>query len=184
MKNNNFHLKETKWVLNVIEQYSQSWRLFYKYDQQELIGGNFTNEMCYKLTTSEAQEALYKLKEYLIEKEQATDLFALAKDHTSLEWIFWAVYQSFWWKDVYPSVQEKAAHLLYFIVKNHPFADGNKRSGAFLFILFCKQNNILYEESGEPKINDTWLVALTLLIAQSNPKQKDLMIQLVMNLLG
>jgi len=56
---------------------------------------------------------------------------------------------------VYPSVQEKAAHLLYFIVKNHPFADGNKRSGAFLFILFCKQNNILYEESGEPKINDT-----------------------------
>jgi prophage maintenance system killer protein len=84
---------------------------------------------------------------------------------------------------VYSSLEEKAAHLLYFIVKDRPFYDGNKRSGAFLFILFLTKNNILFDASGKKKINDTALVAITLLLASSDPKDKQTMIHLLINLL-
>lgn len=85
--------------------------------------------------------------------------------------------------ELYPTVEEKASNLLYFIVKNHPFSDGNKRSGAFLFILFLAKNNILFDENNERKINDRALVAITLLIAESDPKDKDIMVKLVLNLI-
>ena len=88
--------------------------------------------------------------------------------------------QTFDHHELYPNVEEKAAHLLYFVIKDHPFIDGNKRIGAFLFLIFLKDNNLL-EQSG---INDNGLVALALLIAESNPKQKNLMIKLTMNLLA
>ena len=88
--------------------------------------------------------------------------------------------QTFDHHELYPNVEEKAAHLLYFVIKDHPFIDGNKRIGAFLFLIFLKDNNLL-EQSG---INDNGLVALALLIAESNPKQKNLMIKLVLNLLA
>ena len=84
----------------------------------------------------------------------------------------------------YPTVESKAAHLLYFVVKNHPFSDGNKRSGAFLFIDFLHRNQRLFNHDGIPVINDTGLAALTLLVAESNPKQKDTLIRLIMNMLA
>lgn len=94
------------------------------------------------------------------------------------------MYQTYAGQDLYPSLEEKAAHLLYFIIKDHPFVDGNKRSGAFLFILFLAKNNILYDEKGNRKINDRALVAITLLIAQSKPSEKELMTKLVVNLIN
>lgn len=84
----------------------------------------------------------------------------------------------------YPSLESKAAHLLYFVVKNHPFTDGNKRSGAFLFVDFLHRNGRLLDARGEPVINDTGLAALTLLVAESDPKQKDTLIRLIMNMLA
>ena len=184
LKNIDISHDEATWLLDIITQYAQSWLLLYKYDKQEDLTQSLNNELIYKITATDAQKSLNELKSTLIEKDQASDLFAFAKDSNSLEWIFGSIYQTFWWKDVYSSIEEKAAHLLYFVVKNHPFADGNKRSGAFLFILFCERNNVLLSEKGGYKINDKWLVALTLLIAQSDPKEKELMTQLVMNLLS
>jgi prophage maintenance system killer protein len=101
-----------------------------------------------------------------------------------LESIFWNIYQTFWWEDLYTSVEEKAANLFYFLVKDHPFVDWNKRSWAFLFILFLANNNILFDKDWNKKINDRALVAITLLVAESNPKDKEIMIKLLVNLIN
>ena len=85
---------------------------------------------------------------------------------------------------LYPSIEEQAAHLLFFIIKNHPFSDGNKRIGAFLFVWFLEKNKHRFKKSGELKINDNGLTSLALLVAQSNPDDKDLMIKLIINLIA
>lgn len=93
------------------------------------------------------------------------------------------IYQTFGGVDLLPSVEEKATNLLYYIIKGHPFNDGNKRIGAFMFILFLSKNNMLYKNNGELKINDNALVALSLMTAKSDPKQKETVISLIVNLL-
>ena len=94
------------------------------------------------------------------------------------------IYQTFGGVDLLPSIEEKVANLFYYIVKDHPFVDGNKRIGAFMFVLFLNKNNYLYDENGELKINSNALVSLALLIAHSKPDEKDLIIKLIMNLIG
>jgi len=94
------------------------------------------------------------------------------------------IYQTFGGIDLLPSIEEKAANLFYYIVKDHPFVDGNKRIGAFMFVLFLNKNNYLYDENRELKINSNALVSLALLIAYSKPDEKDLIIKLIMNLIG
>ena len=93
-------------------------------------------------------------------------------------------YMTFGGVDLIPTVEEKAANLLYYIIKDHPFNDGNKRIGAFLFILFLTKNNALYKSNGELKINDNALVALSLMTAKSDPLQKDTVVNLIINILG
>jgi len=110
-------------------------------------------------------------------------LFANIRE-TGLEGIFGNLNQSVFGEPAYPTVESKAAHLLYFVVKNHPFSDGNKRSGAFLFVDFLNRNGRLFNDSGESIINDTGLAALTLLVAESDAKQKETMIRLIINLLA
>ncbi len=102
----------------------------------------------------------------------------------ALERILHAINQTFGGKELYPGIEEKAAHLLYFTIKDHPFVDGNKRIGSFLFILFLYKNNYLLKSTGEAKINDNTLVAIALLIAESKPKEKEIMIALITNLLN
>ena len=92
--------------------------------------------------------------------------------------------QTFRGEYLYPTIEEQAAHLLYFVIKNHPFTDGNKRIGAFLFIWFLQRNKHLLRKNNDSKINDNALVALALLVAQSDPSTKDLMVKLIMNLIG
>jgi fido (protein-threonine AMPylation protein) len=121
-----------------------------------------------------------QLKEELLLKSQATDIFGLEQNKGSLTGIVGSVMQSFDGKDVYTSIEEKAAHLLYFMVKNHPFIDGNKRSGAFVFIWLLDQTNIL-EVS---KITPPALTALTILVASSDPKDKDKIIHLILSLIS
>ncbi len=110
-------------------------------------------------------------------------MFANSSRTDSLAAIFGNLDQSVFGEPAYPTIESKAAHLLYFVVKNHPFTDENKRSGAFLFVNFLHRNGHLLNESGQPVINETGLAALTLLVAESDPKQKDTLIKLIMNLL-
>lgn len=95
-----------------------------------------------------------------------------------------AIYQTFDGKDLYPGIEEKAAHLLYFVTKNHSFADGNKRIAAFLFLYFLERNGILYSSNGKKRVADNALVALTLMIAVSKPEEKDTMIKVIVNLIN
>ena len=119
------------------------------------------------------------LKAELIAKKEATAIFATEKNQGALEGILGNVFQSVFGEDAYSSLEKKAANLLYFIVKNHPFIDGNKRCGAFAFIWFLQRNNLLNQN----KISPQALTALTLLIAESNPKEKAKIINLILTLL-
>ena len=170
-------------LLSIITEYTHSWLLFHQYDENQLpFPSQFSPAESIHLEYTEAKNAINELKENLKKKGEASDLFGLERSG-SLEGIFGSVYQSAFTKEMYPSIAEKSAHLLYFIVKNHPFADGNKRIGAFLFLVFLAKNKCLENSSGEKKINDNGLVAITLLIAESDPKQKDILIKLVVNFL-
>ena len=126
--------------------------------------------------------AVDTLKRQLIKSGDATDLFGNERDG-SFSGILKTIYQTFDKKELYGSLVEKAAHLLYFIIKDHPFSDGNKRVGAFLFVLFLDKNKILYRKTGEKKINDSALVALALLVAQSDPVEKEQMVALITQLI-
>ena len=112
-----------------------------------------------------------------------SDLFGIEKDN-SLKSSVSTIYQTFDGVDLYPSIEEKAANLLYFITKNHSFVDGNKRIAAFLFLYFLERNGILYDSSGNKRIADNALVALTLMIAVSKPEEKDTMIKVIVNLIN
>ncbi len=118
-----------------------------------------------------------------MDQGQASDLFAKSSKPDSLAGIFGNLDQTVFGEPAYPTIESKAAHLLYFVVKNHPFIDGNKRSGAFLFVDFLHRNGRLLNPDGNPIMNDTGLAALTLLVAESAPNQKDTIIRLIMNLL-
>lgn len=119
----------------------------------------------------------------MLAKKEATAIFGNEKDDgfkSSLQ----SVTQTFAGQYLYPSIEEQAAHLLYFIIKNHSFTDGNKRIGAFLFIWILEKNKHRFKKTGELKINDNGLVALALLVAQGRPEEKDLMIKLIINLIN
>jgi len=175
---------EALWLLDIITNYTNSWLLLQNYDEDNLDKHWKTKKLNYKLESKEAFESILKLKQNLIDKKEASQLFAQLRDTWWLESIFWNLYQTFWWKELYETTEEKAANLLYFVVKDHPFSDWNKRSWAFLFILFLAKNNILFDKTWNKKINDRALVAITLLIAESNPKDKDLMTKLLINLIN
>jgi DNA ligase (NAD+) len=170
---------EGKAVLEVVSRYAKSWSLLLQYDEDRLGLPKDRHGAGKSLDYHQAQAAITALKSDLTGRGEATDLFGREREH-ALQSILGNLDQTFGGQDLYPSVEEKAAHLLYFVIKDHPFSDGNKRIGSFLFLLFLRENNLL-DQSG---INDNGLVALALLIAESDPKQKDLLIRLTMNLLA
>ena len=129
-------------------------------------------------TAEELKKDLEKLKQELISKKQATDLFGNEKEKNSVNGIVGNIFQTFGGRDLYPTVEDKAAHLLYFMVKNHPLTDGNKRSGAFSFVWFLRKSSRL-----PASLTPEALTALTLLVAESNPKDKEKMIGLILLLL-
>lgn len=172
---------EANGLLHVITEYANSWVLLNKFDQEKLAIKKETKEKSI-LDYEKAQREIFELKNKLTKQKEATEIFGQERGQ-SLEGILGNLNQSFGGKFLYPTVSEKAAHLLYFVIKDHPFVDGNKRIGSFLFIAYLSQNNYLLNKKGEKKINDNALVALALLVAQSNPKDKDLMIALITNLL-
>ena len=166
---------EAKEIIKVINNYSNALSLLDDYDHKRIIKPNGTKDNK-KITYEDCMSIVSKLK-----FNSDSDLFALERDE-GLKAIIGAIYQSFDGKDVYATTEEKAANFLYLITKNHTFIDGNKRIAATLFIYFLEFYNILYNKNGTVIDNNT-LVALTLLIAQSNPKEKEILIDLVMNFL-
>jgi len=182
IKNNELQELEAKGFLEIITKYTKSWILLNRFDEQSLEMPK-GSEAKFILDYDEAKEAIAELKKDLISKKEATDIFGIEREN-SLKGIIRNIYQTFGGVDLLPSIEEKAANLFYYIVKDHPFADGNKRIGSFLFILFLSKNNYLYDARGELKINQNALVALALLIATSKADEKDLIIKLIMNLLA
>jgi len=168
---------------NVITDYSYAMSLLDQYDHQELKIQKTTRKKQFVITYEEARNAIETLDEQSRKKGQPSGLFGKEKDK-SFKGSLGAIYQTFDGKEVYPSVEEKASHLLYFVVKNHSFVDGNKRIGAFLFVWFLDINGILYTRDGKKRIGDNALVALTLVIAESRPKDKDIIIKVIINLIN
>ncbi len=176
-------LHEAKGLLDVILNYSRTWSLLQGYDEDSLHVNIEPKEAKFVLDFDEAKEAIAQLKSELMRKGEATELFGREKAG-EFGGMVRNIYQTFGGVDLLPSVEEKAANLLYYIIKGHPFNDGNKRIGAFMFILFLSKNNMLYKNSGELKINDNALVALSLMTAKSDPQQKETVINLIVNILG
>ena len=173
---------EAKGLLSVLTEYTHSFILLNQYDTDNFPKGGLSENITEEINTKEAMYAINLLKKNLIADKEASSLFGNPKDD-SFNAILGNIIQSFDGKYLYPSIEEQAAHLLYFIVKNHPFTDGNKRIGALIFIWFLQRNKHLLKRNGEAKINDNALVAITLLVAQSQPNQKKVMIDLIINLI-
>jgi len=182
ISNAQIELNEAKGLLDVILNYSRTWTLLQGYDEDTLKIDFESKEAKFILDSDEAKNYIAQLKNELIKKGEATELFGREKAG-EFEGILRNIYQTFGGIDLLESVEEKAANLLYYIIKGHPFNDGNKRIGAFMFILFLSKNNMLYKSNGELKINDNALVALSLMTAKSDPKQKDTIINLIVNIL-
>lgn len=169
-------------LVDIFSRYAQTFLLLQRYDEglltdpQSQAGGSLPS-------LEEARTALDNLKGELIARGEATELFARDRGD-GLDSLLGNLDQSVFGEPAYPSVEAKAAHLLYFVIKNHPFSDGNKRSAAFLFVDFLHRNSRLFNASGEPVINDVGLAALTLLVAESDPANKETMIRLIMNMLA
>ncbi len=170
---------EAKALLSVVADYSFALDLLDDYDHQRVTVTGTTPGTVRPLDHEEAR----RIVNLLAEKFGNTNLFGREKDD-SLKGALGAVIQTFGGKDVYPGIEEKAAHLLYFLIKDHPFVDGNKRIGAALFLWFLEKNGVLYQPDGTKRIADTALVAMTLLIAESKPAEKDLLTRVLINLIG
>ncbi len=179
---NSLQLTEAKGLLDILSSYTRSFVLLNQYDCNNLGTGKLNANITYEIKYAEAKTAIAELKQQLIAKKEATELFGNEKDQ-SFEGTLNSVVQTFGGEYVYATIEEQAAHLLYFIIKNHPFSDGNKRIGAFLFIWFLEKNKHRFKKNGEIKINDNALTALALLVAQSNPDDKELMTALICNLI-
>ena len=166
-------------IINVISDYTYALDILDKYDHQNLKKGRVNKKSEYKINYKDTVDVINNLKK----KFGGSSLFGKEKDQ-SLKSTLGAIYQTFNKKELYNSLEEKAAVLLYLAIKNHSFIDGNKRIAAALFLMFLDRNNYLYKKDGEKRIADNALVALCLMIAESNPKEKDIIIKVVINLIN
>lgn len=170
---------DTKGLIQVITEYSRAIDILNDYDHQRLSVPKGTKKAGFKLTYEEARNIIEAMKG----KFRDSALVGQEKDK-SLKSSIGAIYQTFDGKDVYPTVEEKAANLLYFVTKNHSFIDGNKRIAAAIFVCFLQKNAILLGKNGIRRIDDNALVALTLMTAASRSSEKDTMIKVILNLLS
>lgn len=169
-------------IFNLLANYSRTLTLLEQYDKEKLSLIKNTKSR-FILKYEEAINVISKIKKDLVAKKEASDLFG-QENSDKFKGILGSIYQTFNRKELYPSLEEKGAHLLYFIIKDHPFVDGNKRIASFLFVYYLDKNDFLYRKTGEKKINDNTLTALALLIAVSDPSEKDKLIKIITNLLA
>ena len=175
---------EGRAVLEVVQQYTRAWRLLLQYDENRLPDAP---ERAVKpkaeLTLLDARSVIARFRASLAERAESSNLFGQERGG-QLNRVLGAIEQTFDGQPLYPTVQVRAAHLLYFIIKDHPFSDGNKKIGSLLFLEYLRRNGLMFRENGEPRLGDNAMVALALLVAESDPGQKDLMIRLILNLLS
>jgi len=169
-------------ILNLLSSYSRTLNLLEQYDKEKLTLSKKVKSK-FILKYDEARVIIDKVKRDLIAKKEASELFG-QEIGDRFQAILGSICQTFGSKELYPSLEEKAAHLLYFVIKDHPFVDGNKRIGSFLFVYYLDKNNFLYRKTGEKKISDNTLTTLALLIAISDPKEKEKMIKITTNLIS
>jgi len=171
--------KEAMGLLEVISDYNYALGILDDYDYKRLKISHTSKEEKFVLTYEAATKAVKELRR----KYTGSDLFGAMRDQSFKSSVA-SVYQTFDGKDLYPSIEEKAANLLYYIVKNHSFVDGNKRIAASIFLWFLEKNGLLYKEDGSKRIADNALVALTLMIAESDPADRDVIVTLTVNLVN
>ena len=164
-------------VLRAVNEYTEALRLLDQYDHQTLCKPD-GNRPIYRITYEKCVQMVEKMRHSF-----HTDVFGVEKEAGKVSGIIAAVYQSVFGEDAYPSVEEKAANLLYFMIKDHPYSDGCKRIAASLFLEFLDKNGVLFQD-GIKRLSDGTLVAITIMIAESKPEEKDIMVKLVMNLLN
>ena len=164
-------------VLRAVNEYTEALLLLDQYDHQALCKPEGKAPI-YRITYEECVDMVGKMRDSF-----NTDVFGVEKEDGKVAGIIAAIYQSVFGEDAYPSIEEKAANLLYFMIKDHPYADGCKRIAASLFLEFLDKNNALLQ-NGAKRLSDGTLVAITLMIAESKPEEKDVMVKLVMNLLN
>lgn len=169
---------ETKGIIEVITEYTRALNILDDYDHETLGSPRGTKRIASVLSYEDAKKIISEMKI----KYRDSNLVGLEKDN-SFKSSLGAIYQTFDGKDVYPTIEEKAAHLLYFVTKNHSFVDGNKRIAATLFIWFLYKNKILLKKDGSKRLDDNALAALTLMVAASKPAEKNSMIKVILNLL-
>jgi prophage maintenance system killer protein len=177
--NHDLTTDEVTGLIKVVTDYTYALDVLDQYDHQVLEIHDTTEAEIYTITYTEAMLAIKGLRD----KFGGSSLFGNEKDE-SFKGSLAAIYQTFDGHYVYPSVEEKAANLLYFVIKNHSFSDGNKRIAAFLFVWFLEKNHILYRLNGSKRIADNALVAITLMIAESRPEKKDMMTKVVVSLIN
>lgn len=170
---------EARGLVKIITEYTRALDILDDFDHQRLSKPKGTKRLRYKLTYDKAMIIVDTMKK----RFNSSDIMGREKDE-GFKGSIGAIYQTFGDKDLYPSVEEKAAHLLYFITKNHSFVDGNKRIAAAIFIYFLDRNNVLNRKDGSHIIDDNALIALTLMIASSKPLEKDIMVKVILNILG
>ena len=170
---------DPKDAVELISLFADTWLSLDAYDRELLPKSKLTKKTV-TLSVEKVAKNLTELRNVLIEKGEATEVFGHERSRGSISGIIGNVMQSFGGADVYPTVEEKAAHILYFMVKNHPFTDGNKRSGAFAFVWFLQETKLLNSK----KITPQTLTALTVLVAESDPNDKDKIIKLILNLVS
>ncbi len=173
---------QEKEILDLLGSYAKTLTILNLYDKKKVkkIRGKKAK---FVLEYDSCKNIIVVLKKDLAERMEASDLFGIDTGK-KLEGIIKNLYQTFDRKELYKTIEEKAAHLLYLTIKDHPFVDGNKRIASFLFIYFLDKNDYLYRKNGEKKINDNALVALALLVAESNPEEKDILIKIIINLIN
>ena len=172
---------QEKEILNLLTSYAKTLTILEQYDKGA-IKFSKTKKAEFKVDYKICLAVVAELKKELSAKKEAGQLFGNVREN-AFESIVKNLYQTFGGQELYKTIEEKSSHLLYLIIKDHPFSDGNKRIGSFLFVYFLDRNNYLYRENGEKKINDNALAALALLVAESDPKEKEQMIALITQLL-
>jgi len=183
LKRNELVTDEGRAVLDVVEQYARSWQLLLEYDERRLAETpRRPVQPAGALSIGSARHAISSLRAAVASRGMKPGLFGQERGD-QLAAILGNVEQTFGGAPLYPSAQARAAHLLYFLIKDHPFADGNKRIGALLFLEYLRRNGLLVRPDGTLRLADTTMVALALLVAESEPKQKELMVRLVLSLI-
>lgn len=172
----------TDGFLSIISQYSKSFELLEKYDKDSLSSEDLSKDVIYVINYEDVKKAIQSFKSDLLKKGEASDLFGKEKDE-SFKGILGSISQTAFGELAYPTIEEQAVQLLYSIIKGHPFSDGNKRIGSFIFVWFIEQNKHHLNDNGERKISNNTLVTVALIVAQSLPEQRDTIQKLIMNLI-